>query len=165
MDLFPEHSTQNQSKAQRNEDCLDRVLANICFDFCLPLLRQGPCIRPGIFYYILELFGLCFRRCVQIVGSLFNVLYFSSQRILRIARFVHIRILLFGSQRDFGAQRRLGLTKIRRSRQANVADLEPAPYPRALPRRAGARDLCQPAWSARSGVGLEHPHLLVCWAF
>ena len=60
--LFPQPATQDKSNTQSHEHRLRWVVLNICSNFRLPGLRPGLCIRPCLFYYILELRGLCFRR-------------------------------------------------------------------------------------------------------
>jgi hypothetical protein len=108
MDLFPEHATQSQSKAQRKEDCLNRVLAyigSVCH-FCV----RDPASDQAFSTTSLNFSAFASVAACKLPAGLICGLH----RVLRIARFVHIRILLFWSQGDFGAQRRLGLTKIRR---------------------------------------------------
>jgi hypothetical protein len=62
---------------ESHEHRLGWVLLNICSNFRLPRLRPRLCIRSCIFYYILELRGLCFGRCVQIVCGLVKLLFCS----------------------------------------------------------------------------------------
>jgi hypothetical protein len=96
---------------ESHEHRLGWVLLNICSNFRLPRLRPRLCIRPCIFYYILELRGLCFGRCVQIVCGLVKLLFCSLYPVLRIC-FVHI-IQIVLSQTEFVAQSRCGLTRNR----------------------------------------------------
>ena len=89
VELLDPRWKEQKAKAESHQDRLGRVVANVSFAFCLPILRLRSRIRPCTLRCASELLSLALRRpskliCLLLYG-LMDIFYFSAGCFFEIA--------------------------------------------------------------------------------